>query len=101
MICSRFVALSVSLTRKVSPFQTDTNGELYSVGWYDTWAFGLWVLCIPVAGLVSIVHKWRAVVQNEIATRRMVSKAQRLEEAFRRYQLMRDKDKQMSKKASG
>ena len=92
MICSRFVALSVSLTRKVSPFQTDTNGELYSVGWYDTWAFGLWVLCIPVAGLVSIVHKWRAVVQNEIATRRMVSKAQRLEEAFRRYQLMRDKD---------
>eukprot|EP01045_Picozoa_sp_COSAG04_P006008 COSAG04_NODE_288_length_17855_cov_32.496621_7_plen_648_part_00 len=75
----------------VLALKTDLSSETYSESVYDTVAFVLWVLFVPVAFLACLWSKWRAVVQNDISQTNMTSKLRILEEAFRRYRLGRDK----------
>jgi hypothetical protein len=82
-----FVILMLVLTLK-----SDLHGEAFSVHEYDAIATVLFLLLVPLTAILCIWHKWRTVVRDDIESAKDITHTAKLQKAFSRQRLGRDKD---------
>jgi hypothetical protein len=82
-----FIILMLVLTLK-----SDLHGERFSVDDYDMFATVMFILLVPCIAFLCIWHKWRVVVRDDIDSTKDLTHTARLQKAFHRQRLGRDKD---------
>jgi hypothetical protein len=75
----------------VLAFKSNMERESFDRHHYDVFATVLFILFVPVFFLACVVHKWQTVVQDDIATSGLTTDTARLQAAFGRHRLGRDK----------